>query len=42
MNVCNYFHSVPEQQNAQRLVLKFRIADVDYDTALKRMMGYFT
>lgn len=42
MNVCNYFHSVPEQQNAQRLVLKFRIADVDYDTALKRMMEYFT
>lgn len=41
MNVCNYFHSVPEQQNAQRLVLKFRIKDVSYDDALNKMMEYF-
>ena len=41
LNVCGVFHGVPEQKNVKRMILKFRIVDVDYDTALKRMMEYF-
>lgn len=41
LNVCEVFHGVPKQQNTNRLILKFRILDVDYNTALKRMIGYF-
>ena len=41
LNVCEIFHGVPVQKNVKRMILKFRIVDVDYSTACKRMMEYF-
>ena len=39
LNICNIFHSVPVQQDVNRMLLKFRIKDVSYSDASKRMMG---
>lgn len=41
LNICNIFHSVPVQQDVNRMLLKFRIKDVSYSDASKRMMEYF-
>ena len=41
LNVCGVFHGVPEQKDTKRCILKFRIVDVSYEDALKRMMEYF-
>lgn len=41
LNICNIFHSVPVQQDVNRMLLKFRIKDVSYSNASKRMMEYF-
>jgi len=41
LNICNVFHGVPKQQDMKRMLLKFRIKDVSYDNACKRMMEYF-
>ena len=41
LNICNIFHSVPVQQDVNRMLLKFRIKDVSYSDASKKMMEYF-
>ena len=41
LNICNIFHSVPVQKDVNRMLLKFRIKDVSYSDASKRMMEYF-
>ena len=42
LNICNVFHGVPKQQDMKRMLLKFRVKDVSYDDACKRMMEYFS
>jgi hypothetical protein len=42
LNICNIFHSVPVQQDTNRMLLKFRIKDISYEDASKRMMEHFS
>lgn len=41
LNVCGKFHGVPEQQDKRRVLLKFRIVDVNYYDAMNRLKEYF-